>query len=422
MKKLFFLLLIIAQAAFGQNSDTLTLFGCYKNAIDSFPAGKAKPLLENAFNLKLQNIKTNWYPSLNLNAQASYQSDAISISIPLPTKTISMQSSKDQYKATIDINQLLFDGGTTKAQKGLEKANYSADEQQVDVTLNKLKDQVSQVYFLILVLQENEKLLKMMHGQITEQLKLIESSVKNGVLLPSDYNILKAEALNVEQQLYEIQVNKQASLQILGELTDKYIPENTFFQVPDVQISTDETVSRPEDQFYMKQMDKLEASQKVIQTQRMPKLYAFAQVGYGRPGLNFLSNDFNEFHIVGATLKWNIWDWSKTNRDKKILDVQRDIVKTDKESFDKNMTITLKNQMANIGKYKEFIVKDLELVNLRASIVKTAESQLANGVITVTDYLVQLNAETQAKINLETHKLLLQQAKVNFALTKGDNN
>lgn len=420
MKRIIYIFLFITPAIYSQNSDTLTIFECYKNAIDSFPTGKAKPLLENSFNLKLQNIKTNWYPTLNLNAQATYQSEAIKIYLPIPPKPIDIQQAKDQYKSTLNVNQLLFDGGTTEAQKELEKVSYDADLQQIDVNLNKLKDQVNQVYFLMLVLNEDDKAIEMMHDQLAEQLKSIESSVKNGLLLQSDYDVVKAEELNIEQQLYEIQVNKQAARQILSELTGKQVPENITLQVPNIQISTDETINKPEDFLYIKQMDKLVASQKLTQTQRMPKIYAFAEGGYGRPGLNFLSNNFDAYFIIGATFKWNIWDWSKTNRDIKIIDIQHDLIKTDKETFDKNMTITLKNQMANILKYKEFIVKDMEIVNLRNNIVKTAESQFKNGVIKVIDYLIQLNAATQAKINLETHKLNLQQAKINFMFTKGD--
>jgi outer membrane protein TolC len=151
----------------------------------------------------------------------------------------------------------------------------------------------------------------------------------------------------------------------------------------------------------------------------MPKLYAFGQLGYGRPGLNMLNNEFDDFYIVGATLKWNFWDWNKTKREKQVYAIQKSMVTTKRENFTKNLSIDLQNRKAAIQKLEEALKRDADIVTLRSGITQIAQSQLNNGVITTSDYLNELNAETQARINLETHKIQLEQAKVSYLLGMG---
>jgi hypothetical protein len=115
-----------------------------------------------------------------------------------------------------------------------------------------------------------------------------------------------------------------------------------------------------------------------------------------------------------------LWDWGKTKRERQVLTIQKDIIQTKKETFDKTLIIALQSQTANINKYEQLIIKDNEIIELRSKITKSASSQLENGVITSTDYLTELNAETLSKINLETHKIQLLQTKVNYLTIKGD--
>jgi outer membrane protein TolC len=420
-KKIILLLLVAAPSVFAQ-PDTLQLSTCIKLANDSFPTGKSRAFYDETFALKLANVKTNWYPTLNLNIQATYQSEAMKIDLPqtLQQMGVSLPSaSKDQYKALVEINQTIYDGGTTRSQKKYESASHDVDLQQVETSLYKLKEQVCQTYFQILVLQESRKQLVNAQQELRSRLASIESKVSNHVLIQSDYDQLKAEIIKLDQQLFEADANKEAALQILSELLGQPVNQESIFSVPNINITTDLSIMRPEDINFDLQLKKFEASQNLLKTQRYPKLYAFAQLGYGKPGLNYLNDDFKEYYVAGIGLKWNIWDWGKNKRDRQILGVQGKILSNEREVYDKNMRIMLRNQMAAIAKYMEFLNKDTEIVNLRSSITKTAASQLQNGAITTSEYITQLSAETQARINTELHRILLLQAKTNYLLTKG---
>ena len=152
---------------------------------------------------------------------------------------------------------------------------------------------------------------------------------------------------------------------------------------------------------------------------RLPKAYVFGSFAYGNPGLNFFRDEFRGFYVVGAGLTWNIWDWSKTSRSKQELTIQQEIIRSRKEAFDQNLSIQLAERLAQITKYEEAVKRDKEIVDLREKISSSAASKLENGVITATDYLVELNEETEARIRLETHKIQLVQARIDYLTARG---
>jgi hypothetical protein len=167
------------------------------------------------------------------------------------------------------------------------------------------------------------------------------------------------------------------------------------------------------------QMQKLDASRSLLTTKVLPHLVAFGQMGYGKPGLNMFSNDFNDFYIVGLRLKWTPWNWHRTRNDRKWIDLQKNIVQTQRATLEQNIRILLKKDIAEINKYKSMILKDDEIIALRKNITSTFGAQLDNGIVTATDYLVELNAETQARLNKQLHIIQLSKAKANYQFDYG---
>jgi len=151
-----------------------------------------------------------------------------------------------------------------------------------------------------------------------------------------------------------------------------------------------------------------------------PKLSAFAQVGYGRPGFNMFYTDFDKFYLVAARLNWNIWDWKQSNRESQIYEIQSNIIENQKETFNKNLQISAEKELSDIQKYDELIKQDNEIITLREKIVNTASSQLDNGIITSSEYMSEHNNSLQAKLNLEIHKIQLMKAKVDYLNLTGN--
>ena len=414
MRYLIYIILLIPFGLFAQESNTLSLDICYKLAKDNYPLSKQFDMLTNASQLKMDNLKVAYYPQIFLNGQATYQSAVTEIPIRLPNLTLPAIH-KDQYKISLDVNQSIYDGGNVKALKKVEEINLNSDKQSIEVELYKLKDMINQLYFNVILMQENQKLLEISKENIKSKLAKVESGINNGTVLKSNADVFNAEIIKINQQLTEINYNRIASLKMLGDLINKDIPENTVLTSPEVStFSSDLKLNRPEINSFAIQHDRIEAFKSMSKIKTTPKLSAFAQAGYGRPGLNMFYTDFDTYYIIGAKLNWNLWDWKQSNREKQIYDIQSSIVDVQKETFDKNIKISTERELSDIKKYEELIKQDNEIIDLREKIVKSASSQLENGIITTTDYVNEHNNNLQAKLNLEIHKIQLLKAKVNY--------
>jgi outer membrane protein TolC len=412
--------ILLTAGSYAQVRDTVYLLDCHRSAIETNPLYGQMDLYRQAKELTTSNHTLNWFPSLDLNGRYTWQNEVVEIPIPdvIPgfEKPLMPQYN---YKLTLDVQQTLYDGGLSARAKDLEEAVYQVNRQKVEVSLNQLKEKVNAVYFHILVLQQQEKILSLKGNEIDARITSMESLLRNETILASDLYVLRAERLKVEQQLSEIRIGRESALEILAELSSLEITGNTVLVLPEPEADPDEEAVLPEQTLYDMQISSLDASIRLKSRQRFPRAYVFGQFGYGNPALNFFRDEFRGYYIVGAGLQWKIWDWSKTNREKQVLAVQQDLVRTQREAFDKNLDIRLEELRSGILKYEEAVKRDKEILELRIEISRTAASKLENAVITTTEYLTELNAEIEARIMLYIHRIQLEQSRINYLTNKG---
>ena len=253
---------------------------------------------------------------------------------------------------------------------------------------------------------------------MTAKVKEVQSGVKFGSILPSAEQVLEAEIIKINQQLTEIKFENLKLLKNLSELTFTEIDAETTL-IPPISHLNNTEVTRPEIAFYDLQKEQLEFSKSVISKSILPKINAFGQAGYGNPGLNMLDNSFQTFYVVGLKANWNVLDWGKTKTDKKALDISKEIVTSDKETFELNTKIQLEDQNFEIKKMEELLLSDGEMIQMREKVIKSSEAQLKNGVITSSEYLSELTHLFEAKNSLKTHEVQLANAKSNYEIIKG---
>jgi len=403
--------------------DTITLDFCYQQVQKTYPLTLQADLLNKSSVLRTKNLNKSYLPQFNVNGTASWQNQVPEVVIEMPAGLPQIQGPvvpNDQYKVTLDINQSIYDGNVTNYQKKLEKFNLNVDKRNVDANLYLLKEQVNQFYFSILLNQENIKLLKETKKQLESKLNEVESSVKNGVMLKMNADLIKAEIIKLEQNIYELSMDRQASINMLSEMISLPLSENNAFKNPVILIP-DLTYEnkRIEYEIYSIQSDRLNLMKNMVTTKWNPKFWAFGQLGLGIPGYNFLSTDLAPMLMVGAKLTWTPWSWNANKNEKKIYDIQGDIVKNQQEAFDKNLKVSTQKNLADITKLSDLLIRDQELVELRKEITATASSQLSNGTIPSSDYLLRVTDETQARMGLEIHKIQLIKAKISYLYNLG---
>ena len=409
-------LLFPAQLVVAQ--EPVHLSDCQNWAREQHPFLKQKELYQQMSELKMENNKTNYLPQIKLNAQATYQSEVAHVGISLPGVNIP-EVSKDQYKMYLDVRQNIWDGGLIKANDVLEKAQNETSQQGVEIELYKEQEQVNSLFFTSFLLQENLNVLSKKQETLESRKKIMESGVRNGLILQSDLYLVLAELVKVKQQQIELDSNRETVLSALAIFTGKGIEDLHNLAIETSDVVFDDQTERPELSLFEKQTDLLTASSDLIQKKRNPKLFGFGQAGYGRPGLNMLNNDFATYYLVGLGLNWTVFDWKNTKREKYIVYLQQEMVQTQQQQFERNIKIALDSEYRKISQLKNILESDRELIGLQERITKSSASKLENGAITTSDYIQDLNAEMTARITFETHKVQLEAAKINFQNIQG---
>jgi len=412
------IILFLFFGSFLQAQQKITLNECYDLAEKNYPLAKQTNLLQQKSALEIDALNKAKLPKIDINAQATYQSAVTQLPISLPNVTITPLN-KDQYRATLDVNQLIYNGGMIEANSKLKEVQAQTFQQQVAVNLYQLKSRINYSYMMILLWQEQNRLLISKKNSILEKISEVKSGVRNGAILPASEQVLEAELLKLEQALTENSFQRIKELQNLASLTTTSFAENTILEQPILNLETNGT--RPEIQFFELQQTQIEASKDVISKSNLPKLNAFGQAGYGNPGLNMLNNSFESFYIVGLKLNWNVFDWNKSKTDKEALDVAKEIISTEKETFETNNQMQLNELKSEILKMETIIKTDVQIIQLREKVLQSYDSQLRNGVITSSDYVTELNNLFDAKTNQKVHETQLQLAKINYQTIKGQN-
>ncbi|MCM4172662.1 TolC family protein [Arenibacter sp. TNZ] len=419
MKRLF-LILIFSIPLTTVAQQTLRLEECFDLLTDNYPLAKQSGLLEDQVQLDIEALRTGYLPKLDLNAQATYQSDVTSLPIQLPNVSLEPPN-KDQYRATLDVNQLIYNGGMINATSRVKEAASKVNQQQLEVSLYGLKSQVNSIYLTVLLLQENSDLLQAKEEQIKARIEDVKAGVKYGTLLVSSEKTLEAELLKLKQQFTELKYNKRDLLQRLSLLIGRELSSEVNLVRPEVFIP-EVNSQRPEIQLFNLQKEQIDFSSKLISKSNLPKINAFAQGGYGNPGLNMLDNSFKTFYMAGLKLNLNIFDWNKTKTEKQSLEINKAIIDTQKETFELNNNLELVNLKSEIDKIDALISTDNDIILLREDILKTAESQLNNGVITASAYITEFTNLYEAKSNLNLHETQLLLHKIQFEITNGSYN
>lgn len=399
--------------------EPVTLEQCQQWARENHPVLRQSELYRQMLDLKNASNSTANLPQVTLNGQATYQSDVTKIGVSLPNMNIPTVD-KDQYKLYLDLRQTIWDGGLSKARQLINESENAGNQQQVEVELYQIKENVNRFFFTSFIIQENIEILSQKTATLTERRRMMESAVKNGMMLSSELDQLLADLLKTDQMILEFRSNRETMLSALSIITGKPVEELQTLELTEEIISADQPIKRAELDLFARQKELMDVHAEILKKQRNPKVFGFGQAGYGKPGLNMLNDEFDTYYLVGVGFNWNVLDWRNTSRQRQVLKLQQEIVQSRQENFVRSVDMAADQQNKQIVQLKELLKTDEQLIGVRERITKTSASKLENGTITTADYIQDLNAETTARLTLETHRIQLQEALVKMANIKGN--
>ena len=420
MKYILFILIFSSLRISAQETGTmLSLEECYALALAQYPLSKKRDLMKKSSDFTIENLSKGYLPRFDVFAQASYQSEVTKVPVTTPGLNIP-ELNKDQYKLYGELNQLLYDGGIIKQQKRAAAAQLKVKDQQLQVELYQLKERVADIYFGILVFNEQLKQNELLKNDIQIGINTVSAQLKNGTAYRSSVDLLRAEFLKAEQQAISIRSYKKAYAAMLGLFINREITMNTSLKTPSPPALLPAEINRPEINFFNYSGQSFELDKKSIIAANRPKLNFFFQGGIGNPALNFLKEAFEPYYIGGIRLAWSFTGFYTSKRQQQILDLKIREIETDKETFLFNTTQAVQQQEAEIARLTEYLVSDDEIITLRNNVKRAALAQLENGVISPADYLKEVNEENQALQNKIIHQIELRYAQYKQQLITGN--
>jgi outer membrane protein TolC len=424
MKKyiLTILFLFHAGTATGQkNVDLFTLQQAYEQLEQSWPLGRKAELQSRITQWNRRIAGAGLLPEVRLNGSMSYRSDVTEVPFSVPG-TEPPEFSRDHYNFSLDVNQTLFDGGRTRFVRESEKHTGAAEQARIRAEFLSVREQMEQVWYGILMMQKQEEVLELLHDDITEQLGMVESQVRNGVLLPGDEMLLRAELIRVEQDLAGTRGDIRAGYGVLSEILGEYLSPESQLETPDTTgLTTGATAAanRPEYDLFEANEQRLESQKKLSGADMLPSVSLFATSAYGRPGLNVFDDDLQLYWIVGVRAQWSFRNTRNASIKKDVIELQKRAVDADRDIFIRQLQASLRKTEAEIEAIRKQIEQDREVLSLRSVVVAEKLAQLEQGAITSTEYITQLNAESRARVNLEIRKIRLAQELTEYRTKQG---
>ena len=391
-----------------------TLEECQQAAERNYPLIQQYDLINKTTELTVSNIQKGWLPQVSASAQATYQSDVVSFPDEMQAlyqqMGINMKGlTKDQYRVGIDVQQTVFDGGAIRSQKEIARAQGQVQRVQNEVYIYNVRKRVNEMYFSLLLIDEQIKLNTDLQTLLAGNERKLESMTKRGTAAESDLQSVKAERLNAVQKATELAAQKQMLQRMLSTFCGLEVKE---VQKPQLKADGNTITTenhRPELKALDAQIGVLNAQEKALNAALMPKVGVFAQGFYGYPGLNMfedmMRHKWSLNGIIGARVTWNIGALYTRKNDKAKLQLQRHMTENSREVFLFNNNLEQIQQHENIARYQKLMAHDGEIISLRQAVRKAAESKLAHGIIDVNDLVREINQENAACVQQSVHEI-----------------
>lgn len=423
------LLLCIATGSAGAQPSAepppLTLADLARSAVATDPRAREVALLAEQSALRVRNITASWLPSVNAEAQAQHQSDAAVAPFTNAAGRPLFAAPKTTYDSYLRIEQRIIDP-TIGAQAAVERAQLAEQQARVSTAVFSVRQQVNDAFFAAASLQQRAAVLGASVTDLEGRLRDVAARVQEGAALPADAAAIEATLLQRRQDLDEAETNQRAARARLATITGREIAEGARLELPaltapasDARRSDDAVRARPEYAQFARTRDRLARQREAISAQTRPRVAAFARLGYGKPGLNFVSDEFEQYALGGLRVQWSAWTWGVTGREREALALQQQIADADEAAFAKSVAVASRTDPANIDRLQRALETDRRIVELRLQVEQSTQVRLQEGVVTASDYLDRNTELLQARYALAAHQVELAEAQARLMTTLG---
>jgi outer membrane protein TolC len=407
------LLVAAAGPAAAQGVDTMTLAEALSATRSRDPRLAQVALERSRSDLRLGRITADRQPSVRLSAQAQYQSDVTSLEGALPGPIALPTRERDTYDARIDVRQPLFDP-TIGSRRAAERAGLAESEARIEVALHTLRQEVIETFFGAALLQARREAIEATVAGLEAAIEVADARVREGTALRSEAAQLRAELLNRRQEADAVRAERNALLLVLGELSGVEIDSSVVLETRPADGDLPDSVSRPELRLFGRSRDRVAMQERALAATDLPRVFAFGRAGYGRPGLNLLSEAFSGWWLGGVQLEWSPRLWGSEHRERELLRIEAEIISTEEAAFRESVTRARARERATIERMTHTLALDDEIVRLREAVAQETRLRFGEGVVTAAELVDRDSAVLSARIARASHILELARARARY--------
>ncbi len=416
MKKL---LLFLLFSGILQSNAQITIDSCQEKAKANYPLIKQYDLIEKSTEYTLSNANKAYLPQVSLTGIGGYIIKGLP-AISMPGQP-APEPEKVQMIGIAQINQVLWDGGATRTQKDVARANADVEKSNIDVSLFTIRERVNQVYFGILLIDEQLKQLDLLNDNLLRSYERVKLSKENGIAYQSDVDEIKAEILNLEQKRIEFIYTRKGYVQMLSLLTGQQLDDSVKPEKPVMNESLQTFQNnRPELTLYANQLKLIEAQSEISKVSLMPKIGLMGAGIFIGPGMNFGTSTINNLGIAGLSLSWKIDGLYRNSNNKDLDKIKYDRILNQQETFIFSNNLQLTQAASEIEKQKQIINNDDEIVKLKSDITKSYQLRFDNGMCSMNDLINAMNRESEARANQALHAVQLSMGMYNYKTISGN--
>lgn len=387
----------------------LTLDECRRQAQANYPLVRQYGLIEKAREYDLSNAGKGYLPQFSLSGKATYQSEITRLPVEIPGIDVKT-APKDQYQVMLEVQQTLWDGGDIRSRKRLTRAASDVEMEKQNVDMYALNDRVNQLFFGILLLDEQLKQNQLLLDDLGRTHKQVSDYIANGIASQSDLDAVSVEQLNTKQRRVELETSRRAYLNMLSAFIGKEVSSETSLVKPPLEETgavEGGLNNRPELRWFDAQGEQLRVQEATLNTRLMPRFGLFVQGAYGNPGLNMLKDESDTYYIAGVRMSWNFGSLYTLKNDRRRIDNNRRRIESSRDVFLFNTRLEATRQDANVISMRRQMADDNEIIRLRENIRRAAEAKVENGTLTVTDMLREITNENLARQTKALHEVQL---------------
>ncbi len=383
-------------------SAQVTLDECKTSARDNYPAVKQYRLIELSRDYTMDNASKAWLPKVSVAAGAVAMTDIMENTVAGTAADVS----NEIYGAMFQVNQTIYDGGTTAARKRVTRAEADVDKGRLDVTMYDINSRVEELFFGILTIDEKLKQIQLLQNDLELSMRTVNGMINGGLANQSDKDAIKVEQLKASQQESSLTTSRAAYVRMLAAFTGKDMSADTQFEKPETTTPALETITnqRPELEYYSARLRLLDEQRHTLDTKLRPQISFFGAAVYHNRINDLLKNGTL---AAGVTLSWNIGALYTRKNDIRNIETQKLQIESQRETFLLNTRMQNENSYGNINGLKKQIALDDEIITLRENIRQTTEKKVENGTETVNELLRHINAVSEARQTKAMHEIVL---------------